>query len=99
MAAKDAVEVAPHVYKSVIENDRVRVLESKMAPGSSTEMHHHPAVVAVALTNAKVRFTLGDGQTMEAELKEGDSMYLEAVDHATENIGDNDIHVMLVELK
>ena len=97
--AGDAVEIAPHVYKTVIENDRVWVLESKMAPGSTTEMHHHPAVVAVSLTTAKVRFTLGDGQTMEAELNEGDSMYLDAVDHATENIGDNELHVMLVELK
>ena len=46
---EDAVKVAPHAYKVVLENDKVRVLESRMKPGDKTEMHGHPALVAVAM--------------------------------------------------
>ena len=62
-------------------------------------MHSHPAVVAVALTGAKVKFTLPGGQTMEAELEPGQAMYRDAADHATENIGSTAAHVVLVEIK
>ena len=34
--ADDAVSVAPHVYKVLLENDRVRVLDSRMKPGETT---------------------------------------------------------------
>lgn len=95
----DAVSIAPHVYKVISENDKVRVLDTHMNPGEKTEMHSHPAVVAISLTNDKVKFTLPGGQSMEAELEPGQTMYLDATDHATENIGSNAIHVVLVEIK
>lgn len=95
----DAVKVAPHAYKVVLENDRVRVLESRMKPGETTEMHSHPDLVACALSAAKFKFTLPDGQSMVIELNAGDAVFVGAVDHSTENIGSNDGHVLLVELK
>jgi hypothetical protein len=36
---EDAAKVAPHVYKVVFENDRVRVLEARLGPGVKTQMH------------------------------------------------------------
>ncbi len=97
--AGDAISIAPHVYKVISENDKVRILDSTMNPGKKTEMHSHPAVVAIALTSAKVKFTLPGGQTMEAELEPGHAMYMDATDHATENVGPNAIRVILVEIK
>lgn len=97
--ADDAVAVAPHAYKVVLENDRVRVLESRMGPGDRTEMHSHPALVAVAMQGGKYRFTLGDGQTMEVDVPVGVPLYFDAVDHETENIGDTEGVVLLIELK
>ncbi len=97
--AEDAVKVAPHAYKVVMENDRVRVLESRMKPGEETEMHSHPALVAVAISDASVKFTLPDGQTIEASLKTGEPMFSPAIDHSTVNTGDKEAHVILVELK
>ena len=98
--AKDAIEVAPHVYKAVLDNDRVRVLEVTMKPGDKTEMHSHPPVVAYALNDGKYRFTHpGGGEPMEIEMKAGDSVYMDAVEHATENIGSAEGRVVLVELK
>ena len=97
--AGDAVSIAPHVSKVISENDKVRILDSTKDPGEKTEMHSHPAVVAIALTSAKVKFTLPGGQTMEAELEPGHAMYMDAADHATENVGSNAIRVILVEIK
>ena len=46
---RDAVTVAPHLYKVLLENDRVRVLEVRANAGVKTEMHTHPSQVVVAL--------------------------------------------------
>lgn len=97
--ARDAVAVAPDHYSVVEENDRVRILEFRGGPGTTTEMHSHPAVIAVALTDAKVRFTFPNGQSMELELSSGMAMYQDASDHATEVLGDSESHVILIELK
>ena len=40
--AEHAATVAPHAYRVLFENERVRLLEVSMEPGSSTEMHSHP---------------------------------------------------------
>ena len=97
--AADAVTVAPHVYKVLLENDRVRVLEVRANPGDKTEMHSHPANVAIAITDGKYRFTSPDGQTTEAELKAGQVMYFDAVEHAGEFTGTTEARALIVELK
>ena len=95
----DAVTVAPDHYKVVEENDRVRILEFRGNGGDKTAMHSHPAVVAVALSSAEVRFTVPGGQTREVSLNRGQAMYVDAADHATEILGSAEAHVILVELK
>ena len=97
----DAIKVASHAYKVVLENQRVRVLEFNGKAGIKTEMHHHPATVVVAVSRGKYRFTHPGGHTMEAELQPGQSMYLDAVDHAAEVLeaGRGGARVLLIELK
>ena len=95
----DAVQAASHAYRVVLDNDRVRVLEYRGGPGTKAEMHSHPDLVAVALRGGKVRFTLANGQTQDAELADGEAGFFEATEHMTENAGGSDIHIMLIELK
>ena len=95
----DAISVAPDHYKVLEENDRVSILEYRGGPGAKTGMHSHPAVVAVPVTDANVRFTLSNNQTMEISLSAGQAMYMDAADHATEVLGTSDAHVILIELK
>jgi quercetin dioxygenase-like cupin family protein len=97
--ADDAVTAAPHVYKILVENDRVRVLEARLKPGYRTPMHSHPANVAVAIRDGKFNFTLADGLSSHAEMKAGDVMYFDAVEHSTENATGEDVHAVLIELK
>ena len=95
----DAVTAAPHLYKVLLENDRVRVLEYRGGPGAKADMHAHPDIVAVALRGGKVRFTLANGQTQDAELAVGEPGFFDATEHMTENVGSSEIHIVLVELK
>ena len=97
--SEDSVKVAPNSYKSILENERVRVLEYRGKPGDKTAMHSHPDAVAYALTGGKFKFTLADGQSFEVELKAGESMFAEAQGHATENTGTSEARILLVELK
>lgn len=97
--AGDAVSVAPDHYKVLEENDRVRILEFRGGPGAKTAMHSHPAMVAVPVSDAKVRFTTPEGQSMELELTAGMAMYQDAADHATESLSSSESHVILIELK
>ena len=95
----DPVQVAGHVYKTVLENNRVRVLEVRMKAGDKTPMHSHPDVVAITVRGGKVKFTAPDGQAVEADLADGSVMFFDAADHVTEHLGTSDVHVFLVELK
>src|SRR2546425_12601535 len=95
----DAVTAAPHAYRVLLENDRVRVLEYRGGPGTKTEMHSHPDLVAVALRGGKVRVTLANGQTQDAEVADGEAGFFDANEHMTENAGSSDIHIVLIEIK
>ncbi|MFL6360682.1 MAG: hypothetical protein ACJ70Z_09680 [Nitrososphaera sp.] len=44
--SQDAVKVASDIYKVLIENDSVRVLEGQMKQGTKSEMHSHPRSIA-----------------------------------------------------
>ncbi len=74
---EDAVKVAPHVYKVLLENDRVRVLEARLEAGGRTEMHSHPAQVVYALSGGKVKFTHPGGDSVEVEMSNGEVMFCE----------------------
>jgi quercetin dioxygenase-like cupin family protein len=97
--SEDAVTVAPHVYRVVLENERVRVLEVRGKPGDKTALHSHPAMVAVAITDGSYRFGSADGVPTDAELKAGQAMFLDRVEHTTEISGTAEVHALLVELK
>lgn len=97
--AGDAVSVVPDLYKVLLENDRVRVLETRYGPGVKSAMHSHPDLVAVAVTSSKAKLTLADGQTLDIDLQAGESLFVEAQEHTVENTGTSGLHIILVELK
>jgi quercetin dioxygenase-like cupin family protein len=94
-----AATVAPDVYKVVFENDRVRMLEARMPVGGHTEMHSHPDYLAYPLQDGKVKFTTPSGETADVEVKAGEAMWRDAEEHATDNIGDTEVHVLFFEPK
>ena len=97
--ATDPVEVASNVYSTLFENERVRLLEVRLAAGDSSAMHGHPDYVVYNLDSGKVRFSSPSGETEVVELPAGTAMWREAEEHATENLGDSEVRALLFELK
>lgn len=97
--AQDPVPLYPGNYQVMVENDRVRVMDFRLAKGAREAMHMHPAHVLYVLTGFKIRFTFPDGTTRIRETKAGEVLFSEAVMHSPENIGETDAHGILVELR
>ena len=90
----DAVSVAPHFYKIIEENARVRILEAR----DVTDMHTHPNLVAIPLLDGKERFTFPNGESVELDFTAGQPVYSEGTEHSTEVLSQT-THVILIELK
>jgi len=97
--AQDPVKVDANHYKVEFENDQVRVLRVKVAPGEKSIMHRHPDAVAIFLADVNGKFTFPDGKTQEMTRKAGEVLWTPAVVHQPENIGTAPFEVILVELK
>src|SRR5215467_14264085 len=81
------------------ENDRVRVLELRLKPGEGEGFHYHPQYLLYAITNYRVKNTAADGTSKIFERKAGDIFWGEPITHKGENIGDTEVHALIVELK
>jgi beta-alanine degradation protein BauB len=99
VSGQDPAVVNAKTIKVKFENDRVRVLESKLPPGVKEQVHSHPAHVIYVLAGGKIRNYAADGKATEGELKTGDVLYRDPLTHAAENIGTTTLHLIFVELK
>lgn len=97
--AQEPMKVAPGTYTVVLDNSSVRILKANVAAGAKTAMHQHPDSVVIPLGTAKVRFTMPDGKSEEADLASESAMYTPAHTHAGENIGKTRVDVLIVEFK
>ena len=52
--AQEAAQVAPHVYKVLFENDRVRLLDVRMAPGAESAQTFKSAGPVRSLTSSRL---------------------------------------------
>ncbi len=96
---QDPVKISPKMYNVLLENDQVRVLDFRDAPGEKEPMHSHPAMVVYVLAGTKLRFTTPDGKSEVRESKAGTAIWSEPTTHSGENIGPNEARVLLIELK
>ena len=98
--AQDPVKVAPNNFKTLLENDRVRVLDFHANAGDKIPMHSHPAYISYSISGAgKTKFTSADGKVTEKPANTGQATWHEAETHASEYSGSGATHVLLVELK
>ncbi len=95
----DPMDVASNVYKFLMENDRVRVLNVTFQPGDKAKMHYHPDHVVYVLKGGKIKLMTSDGKTDTSDLKTGSALFLDAQSHEAENVGDSVLDLVVVELK
>jgi hypothetical protein len=70
MTDGDPTITNPHHYRTMWENEHVRVLEYSDMPGESTTPHDHPNSVMITLSAFR-RLLSSDGATREVELPAG----------------------------
>lgn len=95
----DAVKVDPDHYKVLLDNDRVRVLEFRGAPGDTTPMHSHPDYVTYSFNGGKTKFTSPKGKPVEAMSQAGEVRWHKAETHSGQNTGSAELRVLIVEIK
>ena len=59
--AQDPAVVNARTIKVKFENDRVRVLEAELPPGTKEQVHSHPAYVIYVLAGGRYRNYAADG--------------------------------------
>ncbi|HEY3246831.1 MAG TPA: cupin domain-containing protein [bacterium] len=95
----DPAKVASHVYKLIMENDRVRVFDVTFKPGDKAVMHGHPDHVVYVMEGGTNRLTFPGGKSAEFELKPGQALWIDAGEHETVNVGTSNVHLLVFELK
>ena len=95
----DPVTVDPAHYKTEAEDDRVRIVRARYGPGEKSQMHSHPDLVALFVTDGDVRFNFPDGTSEESHVTAGQALLMTATTHLPENTGSAPLEVLLVEFK
>jgi hypothetical protein len=101
----DALVAAPRHHQLVLENDRVRVLDTRIPAGDVVPVHTHrwPAVYYTISTGEFIRRD-GDGNvlldTRQHPRLLGQGVWIESLPpHSVENVGNSEIHLISFELK
>ena len=94
----DPVAISPRYYTVLLDSNHVRVLEYRLPAGQKETMHSHPAHVVYFFQAAKLRALYPDGHSSESLVTPGETPYREAMTHSIQNLGDTEVHALLVEL-
>jgi hypothetical protein len=101
----DAVVAAPAHHLVLLENDTVRVLDTRIAPGEIVPVHTHrwPCVIYV-LSWSDILRRDGDGvvmlDTRVTPINVTSAMWGAPLPpHTLENVGTGEVHIISVELK
>ena len=97
--ALDPVKLDPQHHIVPLENDRVRVLRTILEPHLKAPMHQHPHYVVVYLTELHTTMAMADGRVIDNVRKPGEIAWRDALQHATENVGERTAIEIQVELK
>lgn len=103
----EAMTAAPDHHEVLLENERVRVLDTRVAPGERTPVHAHawPAALYVMSWSDFVRRdahggVMVDSRDWQNRPAVGESIWIQPLPaHSIENVGTNELRLIAVELK
>lgn len=95
---QDSTIVDPDVHKVILENEHVRVLDARIAPGWKSALHSHPPMVLISLGAGRFRMKGPDGKPVIADFNPGMVIWRDATEHSWEMLSGN-THVIAVEVK
>ena len=105
--ALDAMTAAPDHHEVILENDHVRVLDTRLRPGERTPLHSHrwPSSLYVMSWSDFVRRDahgniIVDSRDWERLPQPGEALWsAPLVPHSVENVGAQELRIIAVELK
>jgi hypothetical protein len=103
----DAMLAAPDHHEVLLENDKVRVLDTRLAPGERTPIHTHASSAALYVmswsdflrrdANGNI---IVDSRSWDRQPAIGEALWLPPLPpHSVENIGTQELRLIAVELK
>jgi len=93
----DPVGVSPDLYKVLLENEYVRVVQYSINPGQRDQIHTHPAKVSYVLRGGTLRINFGD-TSFVSEDQAGEATFRGAVPrHYATNVGATPVSIVLIE--
>lgn len=96
----DPVRLSPDMYRVLLENEHVRMVEYRIEPGQKEPWHTHPAKAMYVIEGGRLKITLPDDTSFVADEKAGEAHWMGAVGrHYGENVGDTTVRIVLVEVK
>ena len=100
LTAQDAVATNPDLFRVLLENERVRVLDQRVPQGRKENRHSHPAYVKYTLSSYRATVTYPNGSTSSMRrVNPGQVMWFNAETHAQRNSGRTEMHTIMFELK
>jgi len=98
--SQDPVMVTPDLYKVLLENQNIRVLEVTYQPGQSEGWHSHPRYFFYVVEPGKLRSEPESGEAEEFDLELGLNGLTGPVSkHSVKNVGDSVVRLLAIELK
>ena len=103
----DAMIAAPDHHEILLENDRVRVLDTRLGPGERTPVHTHasPAALYVMSWSDFLRRDahgniIVDSRDWNRQPTLGEAIWLPPLaPHSVENVGESELRLIAIELK
>ena len=103
----DAMIAAPANHKLLMENEQVRVLETRIDPGETTPVHTHcwPSTYYILSWSEFIRRDDSGNVVLDTREKKvsfdpGSAIWAGPLGpHSLENVGDKPIHIISVEVK
>jgi quercetin dioxygenase-like cupin family protein len=104
--ALDAMVTAPDHHEVLLENERVRVLDSRIKPGERVPVHTHrwASVLYILGTSDFIRYDIEGNAVFDSRaaspVEKGAVIWSPPLQaHSVENLGEKEIRVISVELK
>ena len=102
----DALAAASEHHRLLFEDDRLRVIDTRIPPGERTAVHTHryPSILYVVSTSDFLRYdadgvVIGDSRKMPPQVVPSAFRFPPMPPHSVENIGSTLVHLVNVEFK
>jgi non-heme chloroperoxidase len=97
--AQNPLQVDPAHFRVEYEDERVRVIRFRLAPGEKSPLHEHNTRIAVVVSGSRLKIEDTEGASHEITVNSGQAERQLAIRHSVENVGDQVYEELTTEFK